>query len=188
MRAESCSPWTEPWVCGRTGVPRTRWGAGPPRAPGPASGSGGDAPDDRWTIIRDALVLQLKLVLEGIKDVLLGPVALVAAVWDLLSARRSSGERRFYRVVRSGASFERWLNLYGALRESDGDRPVLKTDDREGVDAYVRKVEEVLRREHERGGVTTGAKRLIDGWLDRIEEPLSQVGRGPPPGCCSGRP
>ena len=139
--------------------------------PGPraASGSGGDAPDDRWSIIRDALVLQLKLVLEGIKDILLGPIALVAAAWDLLSARRS-GERRFYLVVRRGAAFERWLNLYGALRESEGDRPVLKTGESDGVDVYVRKVEDLLRREQERGGVTSGAKRLIDGWLDRIEE------------------
>jgi hypothetical protein len=100
----------------------------PSRVGGPSPGNR-DAPSDpsqRSKFLREALVLQFKLILEGLKDVLLGPVSLVAVAVDLLSGR--SDERRlFYRVLRTGQRFERFLNLYGALPEhaeaQSPDRP-----------------------------------------------------------------
>jgi hypothetical protein len=65
--------------------------------------------------------LQLKLILEGIKDIVLGPIALVALVIDLLF-RKSSPRRLFYEVMRGGERFERFLDLYSALPERIAER------------------------------------------------------------------
>jgi hypothetical protein len=89
-----------------------------PSEPSPSQAKRGGPPDssERSGLLRDALILQLKLILEGLKDILLGPVSLVAVAADLIS--RTPTERRlFYRALRAGERFERFLNLYGALPE-----------------------------------------------------------------------
>ena len=85
-------------------------------SPSLANRSGPSDSSERSKFLREALVLQFKLILEGLKDVLLGPVSLVAVAIDLIS--RPPIERRlFYRVLRTGQRLERFLNLYGALPE-----------------------------------------------------------------------
>jgi hypothetical protein len=71
----------------------------------------------RGTIVRDLIVFQLKLWVEGFKDIVLMPLSLGAAVLDLLWPHRS-GQPTLYRVMRLGDRFERWVNLYGPV-----DRP-----------------------------------------------------------------
>ncbi len=104
-------------------------------------------------LIRHAVVLQLKLVLEGLKDVLLGPVALLALAVDLLVRRKRDG-RLFYEVLRGGERFEDFLNLYGALperRESD-EPPTSPT-----IDRFIEKAErQIQERSRARGGSIDG--------------------------------
>jgi hypothetical protein len=143
-----------------------------PSQPEPPARSGRDAAGgaaDRWRLIRDALLLQPKVVLEGLKDVLLGPVALLAAVLDLVRGERPHGRRAFYEVLRFGRAFERWLNLYGALPPEGA--PAKSPVPREGgIDGYFGKIERALIEEHQRGGVTARLKENVDGWLDKLED------------------
>jgi hypothetical protein len=69
-------------------------------------------------MIRQAVVLQLKLILEGMKDLVLGPIALVGLLIDLL-LRQPHERKLFYRVLRGGERFEEFLDLYAALRERE---------------------------------------------------------------------
>ena len=39
---------------------------------------------DRWTLIRDILVLQLKLIVDGFRDLILVPISLVVGFVSLL--------------------------------------------------------------------------------------------------------
>ena len=39
---------------------------------------------DRWTLIRDILVLQLKLVVDGMRDFILVPISLIVGIASLL--------------------------------------------------------------------------------------------------------
>ena len=108
-------------------------------------------------LIRHAVVLQLKLFLEGIKDLLLGPIALAALALDLLVRGKRDG-RLFYDTLRRGARFEDFLNLYGALperRESD-EPPTSPT-----IDRFIEKAE---RQIQERSRARRGS---IDGPPDR---------------------
>lgn len=80
----------------------------------------------RPTILRDLLVFQVKLWLEGFKDLALVPLSIGAAVIDILF-RKSTGQGTLYALMRVGDRFERWVNLYGALerrRERDSLFPV----------------------------------------------------------------
>ena len=72
--------------------------------------------ESRGQIIRDVLIFQVKLWLEGFKDVILMPLSLGAAFIDLLF-RGGTGGGALYSVMRLGDRFERWVHLYAALDE-----------------------------------------------------------------------
>ena len=65
--------------------------------------------DDRWKFMRDVVVFQLKMFLDNVRDLVLMPVSLVAALIDLLLRGEREGAR-FYRVLRWGTA------------QRDGDR------------------------------------------------------------------
>jgi hypothetical protein len=72
--------------------------------------------ESRGQIIRDVLIFQVKLWLEGFKDVVLMPLSLGAAIIDLVFRGRNGGGT-LYSVMRLGDRFERWVHLYAALDE-----------------------------------------------------------------------
>jgi hypothetical protein len=66
-------------------------------------------------LIRDLLIFQLKLWMDGLKDLVLAPVSLVAALCDLLLGPGKRGYR-LYAVLRMGERYDLWLNLFGAAK------------------------------------------------------------------------
>ncbi len=84
----------------------------------------------RWALVRDMIVLQLKLILEGVRDVTLGPLGLIAGLWGIATGAERPG-RLFRRVLRAGARFDVWLNLYRPLdRAAPGEGAELDRLDR----------------------------------------------------------
>ena len=72
----------------------------------------------RWKLARDLGVFELKLAVDGLKDLVLAPLALAAVVADMVMPAESRGV--FLRaVIRIGEGFERWLNLYGMKRREE---------------------------------------------------------------------
>lgn len=71
----------------------------------------------RWRLARDLGVFEVKLAIDGVKDLILAPLALAAVVADLVMPAESRGV--FLRaVIRIGERFEAWLNLYGLKRRA----------------------------------------------------------------------
>jgi hypothetical protein len=66
----------------------------------------------RLTLLLDLLLFQLKLVLDGLRDLLLSPIAIVAVVIGLVTGGRDPG-RQFRKVLRFGQRSEAWINLFG---------------------------------------------------------------------------
>jgi hypothetical protein len=99
-------------------------------------------------IIRDVIIFQLKLVLDGLKDVVLSPIAVGAAVLDVLLPGERAGHR-FYGVMRAGEGFERWLNLWGPARRADARQDGLFGASPAGADTLLGRLEEAVtgRRE-----------------------------------------
>ncbi len=125
-----------------------------------------DGPD-RWTLIRDVAVFQIKLLFDGFRDLLLLPISLITGIVSLVKGGREPSSE-FYDLLRIGRRSERWINLFGAASHlhgppSDEDRfPV------EDVDAMVSRVESYVVDEYRRGGVTAQAKERLDKALDLL--------------------
>lgn len=115
----------------------------------------------RWRLIRDALVFQGKLVLDGLMDIALGPLSLIAALVGLLG-QGYEAEGLFYRVLRLGRRFEVWVNLFGSAP------PEENSGAGECVDAHVERLERFLAEQVRQGGMTAQVKARIDAWLDAV--------------------
>ena len=69
----------------------------------------------RMELVWTTLVFQAKLVVDGLRDLILVPISLVAAVFGLI-AGGSEPSRYFEQVLRFGRRTETWINLFGHRR------------------------------------------------------------------------
>ena len=93
-------------------------------------------------MVRDAIVFQIKLVVDGIRDFVLIPVSLVATALSLLRPGGRSGSE-FYEVVAFGRRTEKLINLFGAADKLGREEPEAERD----LDSFVDDVEAYVRRE-----------------------------------------
>jgi len=96
----------------------------------PHSSAADDRPS-KGVILRDLLLFQMKLWLDGFKDIVLSPISVIAAVLDML--RRSERSSLFYRTLQLGEGFDQWLNLYGAAQRAPHRASGLVGDDGDDV-------------------------------------------------------
>lgn len=68
-------------------------------------------PANRGVTLRDFVVFQLKLMLDGLRDMVVISCSIVAIIIDLASGRWHR-PRLFYVVVRFSQRFEDWLRLH----------------------------------------------------------------------------
>ena len=109
----------------------------------------------RWPLIRAVAVLQLKLLLGTARDLVLIPLALFAALIDLVLLKRR--EPQFFRtVLRVGEHSDRWIDMWYSNHDEQ-EQP------RENVDALLSRVAEVVRDPQ------TGARRarVLKRWAER---------------------
>ena len=101
---------------------------------------------ERQVTLRDFMIFQLKLALDGLKDVVVFQVSIVAMLVDFLSGRGRK-PRWFYSVVRTSERFDRWLDLHGAMQKIDAG----ETDDGffgasdAGSDSLLGELEQMVR-------------------------------------------
>lgn len=103
---------------------------------------------DRGVLVRDLLIFQFKLLLDGMKDVVVVQLSIVTAVVDLVLARPGRVPL-FYRVLRLSERIDLWLNLYGAASKAAEKSDGLFGASRAGSDSLLGKLEEMVRRRHE---------------------------------------
>lgn len=120
---------------------------------------------------RDAIVFQGKLLLDGLRDVILFPVSLAAAAIDLIKRDDSPG-RRFYDVLHLGKQTEQWIGLFDAVNGApEPDRPRREFDG-PSLDELVVLLERKLGAERERGGISERAKRAAERIRDIARDAL----------------
>jgi hypothetical protein len=127
-----------------------------------------DGTQDRWTLIRDVAVLQVKLIVDGLRDLILVPVSLLAGVISLFRVGDPAGNE-FYTLLKVGRRSERWINLFGAADRvpESADEEVHFPD--EDIDALVGRVESFVVDEYRRGGLTKQAKDHVDQLLKAVD-------------------
>ena len=124
---------------------------------------------DRWTLIRDVVVLQAKLVVDGFRDLLLVPASLVAAIISLASGDKGRPGPQFYQLIGVGKQSERWIDLFKAYENAPEELRRESEFAVSNLDELVDRFESFVVDEYERGGVTAQAKERIDKALDAIQ-------------------
>jgi len=126
-------------------------------------------PADRWTLVRDIAVLQVKLVVDGLRDLILVPISLIAGIISLVKGGDEPATE-FYDLLKMGRRSERWINLFGAAERVHG--PASEDDHLlpEDIDALVSRVESFVVDEYQKGGVTKQAKDQVDKALDTLHK------------------
>jgi len=101
-----------------------------------------DPPVSNRVALRDLVIFQIKLALDGLGDLILAPVSVVAFVLDLITGKKE--RRLFYSVLRAGERWDRWLSLYRPAREARETSEGLLGASRIDADTFLGKVEEVV--------------------------------------------
>jgi hypothetical protein len=109
----------------------------------------------RFPVFRDVIVFQAKLLVDGLRDLLLSPISILAALIDLL-VPGDDGGRRFYGVVRFGRRTEQWINLFGAADKLAPETPA------KGMDVLLAELERLMRDPERREEARARAHALIE--------------------------
>ena len=122
----------------------------------------------RWRLLRDVTVFQFKLALDGFRDLLLSPISIGLAIYGLIANRQRPG-KAFYRLMGLGRRSDKMIALFTAeefrRREDIKDR---------SVDELIGKVEELVTRQYEKGGITAQAKDAVEGAIDKVQEEIER--------------
>jgi len=126
-------------------------------------------PTDRRMLVRDIALLQVKLVVDGLRDFILVPVSLIAGIMSLVKGG-DKPTTEFYDLLKMGRRSERWINLFGAADRVHG--PASEDDElpSEDIDALVSRVESFVVDEYKKGGVTKQAKDQVDKALNTLHK------------------
>ena len=128
-----------------------------------------DEMSGRWTLIRDVAVLQVKLVVDGLRDLLLVPLSLAAGIVSLASGEKGVPGTQFYRLLAVGKQSESWINLFGALTNAppDLEQPTPFPD--ANMDDIVGKIEAFVVSEEKRGGMTAQAMERFEKAIESLQ-------------------
>ncbi len=102
----------------------------------------------RWVLLRDLTIFQIKLLLDGVKDVVLAPLSLGAAAVDIVFPGSRPGHR-FYAVMRLGEYYDQWLSLYAAADKATTLDDGLFGQSRAGSPSFLGRLEATVIGEEE---------------------------------------
>ncbi|MEW6981316.1 hypothetical protein AAD001_01545 [Colwelliaceae bacterium 6471] len=133
---------------------------------------------ERWALIRDAFVFQVKLGLDALRDLLLSPFSVLSVIVDIVR-NPTVQDSYFYRLMKLGHKSDHWINLFGTRKPSETssnqieqcldeqDLTVNQSED-DNVDQLFIRVEALLKEQHSKGTLTASAKSTIDRYLNKI--------------------
>ena len=123
----------------------------------------------REQLLRDAFILQLKLLADGFRDALLIPISLVAAVVGLVRGGADC-DVEFRRVIDLGRRSERWINLFGEQEPLTTESPV------GSIDRMLDQVETVVMEQRGKG---KSAAEIRDAIRTALQRDPKRAGTGP---------
>jgi len=100
----------------------------------------------KWLLLRDVAVLQVKLLMDGLRDLVLVPASIIAAALSLMRSEDDRPGPQFYQLLAMGRQSEHWIDLFGALRHAPFEVPEPDDPDNAGLDDIVDRVENYVRR------------------------------------------
>ena len=124
---------------------------------------------DRRTLIRDVAMFQVKLIVDGFRDLVLVPVSLVTGIISLMSGKDGEPGSQFYHLLGLGKQSEQWINLFGALKNAPPDMEQVQPFPEADMDDIVGRIETFVIDEEKRGGMTAQARERLERVLSRLQ-------------------
>ncbi len=124
----------------------------------------------RARLMREAIILQLKLLADGFRDAILIPLSLVAALVGLVEGGKNCDEK-FRRVIKLGRRSERWINLFGQQAPLDMSHPA------GSIDTILNQVESVVLDQYRKGRTASETRAAVRDAMknDEPENPEDTV-------------
>jgi len=122
----------------------------------------------REQLLRDAFILQLKLLADGFRDALLIPISLVAAAVGLVRGGADC-DVEFRRVIELGRRSERWINLFGQ------QEPLTPESSVGSIDRILAQVETVVMEQRGKG---KSAAEIRDAIRTALQRDPKRAGSG----------
>jgi hypothetical protein len=122
---------------------------------------------NRWPRLKYAVIFQIKLGMDAVRDLILSPVSILCAVLDFLLGN-SRKEGYFQKLMYFGRKTDKWINLFG---EHDKRKNILVDASQKievNADQIFIKIEALLKEQHEKGGLSLTAKSSIDRYLNKL--------------------
>lgn len=140
-----------------------------------SDGESAAARSPRQQLLKDLVLFQVKLIVDGFRDLLLVPVSIGAGIMSLMQKGPAPGPQ-FYELLRLGRRSERWINLFAAAGPSDpesGPREPIPAD----IDDLVDRVESFIVDEYRSGEISGKARQRLDHALESLR--AKRAGRLP---------
>jgi len=119
----------------------------------------------RLRLVRDIASLQVKLIVDGFRDLLLVPASIVVGIYSLFGRGSRTGEE-FYDLLRLGKRSEKWINLFGA---AERHRDSAAEDQDDDIDRMVQRVESFMVDEYRHGRLSGQAREKLEGVISRLQ-------------------
>ena len=136
----------------------------------PTSAEENKPPSPQWVLLRDLAVLQVKLLVDGFRDLVLLPASIIAAIVSVMRTENGVPGPQFYNLLAVGKQSEHWINLFGATKNAPEGVDRANEFGDVDMDSIVTKVETFVVAEYKRGGVTAQAKSRIDAALKAMRD------------------
>ncbi|MFK7886354.1 MAG: hypothetical protein AB8G16_05755 [Gammaproteobacteria bacterium] len=120
-------------------------------------------------LVRDAMVFQFKLLVDGVRDFILIPVSFFAALISLFKPGDKAGTE-FYDVVAFGRTTEEKINLFSAADKVKRETAAEELPD---LDTLVDDVEAYVKKEYA-GERFAGARERLEKLRESVQERMDK--------------
>lgn len=127
-------------------------------------------PPDRRMLVRDVLVFQFKLIVDGLRDFFLVPVAFFAGLLSLVNTKDGVPGPQFYNLLQLGKQSEEWIDLFGAMRNAPPEVRNSVRFPEENMDQILDRIETFVVDEEKRGGMTAQARARFEKAIDAMQK------------------
>lgn len=117
----------------------------------------------RGKLVRNAIVFQLKLMADGLRDLVLLPVSVIATIIGFLRGG-DDPERELNQVIDLGRETEVWINLFGHHQTQESAHSMAS------IDALFIRVEDVLKQQYKADGTSESNQQEIDDALQAAHD------------------
>lgn len=125
---------------------------------------------DRRTLVRDVVVFQFKLIVDGLRDFFLVPVAFFAGLLSFVNTKDGVPGPQFYNLLEVGKQSEHWIDLFGATRNAPPDIRSRVRFPEENMDQILDRIETFVKDEEKRGGITAQARERLERALRGFQD------------------